>query len=146
MLACLLGEMVNRRRGAAGGERPIDLGRAARMALVHDLAESLVTDLPREASEYIGREAKHAAEGEAMRELFAGVVGGDDYVALWQEYDSGGSPEARLVRDADKLEMVLQARHYASAGNENLAEFWQGHSWSYGVTEELFDQLTPDDE
>jgi putative hydrolases of HD superfamily len=111
------------------------------MALVHDLAESLMTDLPRQTTEIIGRDAKHAAEYNAIRGLLTGVTGIDFFESLWLEYESGRTPEARLVQDADKLEMVLQARHYLSTGNTNLAEFWRNHSWNYSLSRVLFDHL-----
>lgn len=28
--------------------------------------------------------------------------------SLWREYEAGQSPEARLVKDFDKLEMIIQ--------------------------------------
>jgi putative hydrolases of HD superfamily len=141
LMACLVGELVNAGLDDVDIGRPIDLGRVARMALIHDLAESLVTDLPRQATDIIGRDTKHAAEYDAIREMLTGVTGGDYFESLWIEYENGTTPEARLVQDADKLDMVLQAQHYASAGNMNLAEFWRDHSWNYSVSRVLFDKL-----
>jgi len=113
----------------------------ARIALVHDLAESMITDLPKEATSYIGADRKHAAEQDAMGELLAGFAGGEALLTLWQEYAAAETAEAKLVRDADKLEMVLQARAYASAGNANLADFWAGHEWSYAICDDLYQSL-----
>ena len=31
---------------------------------------------------------------------------------LWNEYENGITPEAKFVKDLDKLEMLLQADHY----------------------------------
>jgi 5'-deoxynucleotidase YfbR-like HD superfamily hydrolase len=43
----------------------------------------------------------------------------------WDEFTAGASPEARLVRDADKLEMVLQAMEYEKLGyGGSLMRFW----------------------
>ena len=44
-----------------------------------------------------------------MAGLLAELPGGHDYTILWNEYDARSTPEARLVADADKLEMVHQA-------------------------------------
>ena len=39
---------------------------------------------------------------EARKEIFD----------LWQEYESGTTPEALIVKDLDKLEMLFQAFEY----------------------------------
>lgn len=147
LFSCFLAELVNAEAessefGGRANETRIDVGRAVRIALVHDLAESMVTDLPREATSIYGRGAKHDAEFAAMTEILDGAPGGNDYLALWREYEGAASPEARLVRDADKLEMVMQARDYAAAGNRRLSEFWQDHSWNYSVSQHLFERLS----
>ena len=63
------------------------------------------------------------------------------YFELWREYAAASSPEARLVRDADKLEMVHQALHYARRGHRTLDEFWAGHRWFYGLSATMFETL-----
>ena len=42
-----------------------------------------------------------------------GSAAGEQLLALWEEYEAGVSPEALLLKDLDKLEMILQA--YESA-------------------------------
>ncbi len=42
---------------------------------------------------------------------------------MWQEFEQGQTPEARLVRQLDRLEMGLQAAVYRSQGLGELAEF-----------------------
>jgi putative hydrolase of HD superfamily len=49
----------------------IDLGRALELALVHDLAEIRIGDLPRTAGRYLPVGAKAAAESAALAELMA---------------------------------------------------------------------------
>lgn len=147
LFTCFLAELVNAEAenpeldGRGGGAR-IDVGRAVRIALIHDLAESLVTDLPRQATEIYGRATKHEAEFAAMSQILQDTVAGEDYLGLWQEYKAAMSAEARLVRDADRLEMVMQAKEYAAAGNRRLSEFWQDHSWNYSVSQHLFERLS----
>jgi putative hydrolases of HD superfamily len=60
-----------------------------------------------------------------MIELFAGLPQSDDYLALWDEYCAGASPEARLVKALDHLEMLAQALAYERAGSRALGEFWE---------------------
>jgi len=106
----------------------VDRERVLRMALLHDLAESLVTDLPATLSRFLAPETKHAAERAALAEILAALPAPDAYLALWEEYTAGQSPAARLVRDADKLEMMLQAFVYEQRGQRNLDDFWASFS------------------
>ena len=43
---------------------------------------------------------------------------------LWEEYESCATPEAKLVKDFDKLEMILQAAEYENESDINLEEFF----------------------
>lgn len=141
LLALMLAEQINVGWEGYELEGPLDVGQIARLALVHDLAESLLTDLPHRSTDLLGKEVKRAAEARAVREIMAGLPNGDSYVALWTEYDAAATPEARLVKDADKLEMVQQALHYEGRGHANLDEFWHGHEWYYSASEALFQVL-----
>lgn len=105
--------------------RPLDKLLALRLATLHDLAESLVGDLPATISRFIPPQHKHAAERAAMEEIVEDSPLAADYLALWEQYNRADSAEAQLVKEADKLDMMLQAFHYEQAGQRNLDEFWQ---------------------
>jgi putative hydrolase of HD superfamily len=87
---------------------------------------------------------KHAAELEAMQRLLSEIEGAASYFSLWEEYENATTPEAKVVKDADKLEMVHQARRYAEIGHSHLDEFWQGHRWHYAISAQLFETLARD--
>jgi putative hydrolase of HD superfamily len=140
LLALTLAAAVNREPAAHGLAAPLDVGRVAQIAVVHDLAESVVTDLPRRATQYLGKDVKHQAEARALAQLTSDLPI-TDFVALWNEYSQLATPEGRLVHDADKLEMVHQALVYERAGNRNLGEFWQEYHWYYQVSEEMYAAL-----
>ncbi len=140
--ALFLAETVNDDPGSQGLDSPLDVGRVAALALIHDLAESDLTDLPKRSTEALGAETKHRAEEAIVFRLLSDLPAGKHYFALWQEYDAGSSPEARLVKDVDKLEMVMQAMRYAERGHTNLQEFVQGHSWFYPISYSLFREMT----
>lgn len=138
LLALGMAATINAEPAAHGLAQPLNTSRVVTLALLHDLAEAVLTDLPKRSSALLGAAVKHAAEAGAMAELTANLPGGGDLLALWREYDAASSPEARLVRDADKLEMVHQALQYAQRGQRNLAEFWEGHRWHYEISATLF--------
>jgi len=141
LLTLTLAGAINADWRGAGLDAPLDTGRAVTLAVLHDVAESVVTDLPKRSAELIGAEAKHRAEAEAITGLLAELPGGHDYTILWNEYDARSTPEARLVADADKLEMVHQALQYERAGHRTLDEFWYGYRWNYGLCEHLYEVL-----
>jgi putative hydrolase of HD superfamily len=102
----------------------LDRGRLLSIALLHDMSEALVGDLPASARRLFGSDAKQAAEQLALEELVAGLPQAHDYLALWLEYAQGSSPEARLVKALDRLELLAQALAYEQAGSRSLDEIW----------------------
>lgn len=142
--ALFLAEAVNADPAAQGVTSPLNVERVLALALLHDLAESVLTDLPKRSAEALGAEAKHGAEAHIIAGLLADLPRGEHYTALWQEYDDASTPEARLVKDVDKLEMVLQSLRYGERGHTNLDEFRAGHSWHYPISRSLFEEMTLD--
>jgi putative hydrolase of HD superfamily len=113
-------------------EPDIDRGRVLAIALLHDLAEALLGDLPASARRLLSAETKQRAESLAMHELLAGLPQADEYVGLWEEYARAGSREARLVKALDRVEMLAQALAYERAGSRALAEFWSDADQGWG--------------
>jgi putative hydrolase of HD superfamily len=99
----------------------IDVERALKIAVLHDLAEARLTDIPLTAQYYLD---KSKAEKKAAMELFIKTPNPREYFRLWREYEEGLSLEGRLVKFADKLEMLIQAYEYERAGFADLDEFW----------------------
>lgn len=107
---------------ALGRELPgLDLGRALEIALVHDLAEARLGDLPRPAARYLPAGVKAAAERRIVADLLAPLGAGGEALADYQE---GASREARLVAVCDKLQLLIKAWVYRQAGNANMDEFF----------------------
>jgi putative hydrolase of HD superfamily len=103
-------------------EEALDVHRAMEIALVHDLAEMRVGDLPRTASRYFPPGAKKAAETAAMEEILAPLPARSR--ELYAEYVAAESPEARLVKACDKLQLMLKVSVYERWGACGLKEFW----------------------
>ena len=100
----------------------IDVARAVEIALVHDLAELRVGDLPRTASLYFPEGAKKTAELAALGDVLAPLP--ERALDLYREYQDGSSPEARLVKACDKLQLMLKVAVYERWQTGALAEFW----------------------
>ena len=104
----------------------IDCERVLRMALLHDWAETRVGDLPRTATGYFSADARKAAETLAFTDILSGLgPAASEYKALYQDYEERGSLEARLVKGADVIDMLVQAYALERAGAKGLDEFWQ---------------------
>ncbi len=108
-----------------GDSRGLDTGKMMRMALIHDLGEVIIGDLTPLDAAKIG--TKRHDETRAIEEIFSHIPKPmrERYLDLWQEFCDGSSEEAKLVLDADKLEMALQASEYEKEGypKEMLSEF-----------------------
>ncbi|GIV80198.1 HD domain-containing protein [Litorilinea aerophila] len=141
LLALFLAESINADWRAQGLSQPLAVDRVVRLALIHDLAEAVLTDLPRRSSQVLGAAVKQAAERQIFQELLQDLPNGSAYLQLWEEYAAASTPEARLVQDADKLEMVHQALCYQRRGHRHLQEFWEGHRWHYPLSQALFEAL-----
>lgn len=98
-----------------------------RLAIVHDIAEALAGDIA--PSDGIPKEEKHRLEVNALTTM-CNAIGHDEAVAeeikeLWNEYEDGETNEAKLLKDIDKLEMILQALEYEEREKHlDLSEFF----------------------
>lgn len=100
----------------------LDVERAVEIALVHDLAELRLGDLPRTAARYLPAGAKKEAERAAMADILAPLP--ERAQELYAEYEAGESPEARLVKACDKLQLMVKVAAYEHWGAGGLGEFW----------------------
>ncbi len=127
-----------------GRYAPLDREKVLIMALLHDLAEVRLTDLPATAVSLIPERVKSEAEAQALAELLAPLPAAGHLGDLWQEFEEHLSLEGRLVRDADKLEMMVQCLRYEQAGSRGLDEFWQAmdqRTWHYPLCARLYEDL-----
>jgi putative hydrolase of HD superfamily len=104
----------------------VDRDRCIKMALTHDVCECIAGDFTPHCP--ITKQEKHRLEREALVSL-KGVLGenislGYELLSLFDEYEKGETPEAILVKDIDKFELILQAHEYEEAQNLNLEQFF----------------------
>ncbi len=111
----------------------INVERALNMAMVHDIAESTVGDLT--PDDGVSESEKHAAEAAAFTEIVKGVQEGDYFRELWDDFESILSPEAKLVKRIDKLDMLIQAYLYEKKYTMRLDSFWENMDEMFSGTE-----------
>lgn len=92
-------------------DQEIDSERALKMAIVHDWAEAVTGDFSKEITEQIGVEVKEKIEERALKNLLekGEISQKEEYLNLWREYSGEKSKEARLVKVADKLSILVEA-------------------------------------
>lgn len=98
----------------------LDRGRALAYATIHDLPEVRVGDLT--PVDNVSKLDKAAREHVAMAALAAGL-GEERLLHLFEAYEAQADPEARFVRELDRLDMALQALAHHEAGHAGMAEF-----------------------
>ncbi|MGI8835405.1 MAG: HD domain-containing protein [Pyrinomonadaceae bacterium] len=104
----------------------LDIERVLRLALLHDWAETRVGDMPRTATHYFGADARKLAEGQAFADIVAGAGAAEaEYKELYGDYERRESTEARLVKAADVIDLLVQAYALERAGAKGLDEFWE---------------------
>ncbi len=99
----------------------LDANKVLRMALVHDFGEIYTGDII--PSDPVSAADKQQRERQSVQQVFAGLPQGAAYLALWEEFETGESAEARFVRQIDRLEMGLQASLYQRQGFPHMDEF-----------------------
>lgn len=125
----------------------LDRIKCMEIALVHDLAESLVGDITPYCG--ISREEKRDREIQAMKEIAELIKpNGDKLMELFYEYEKGETAEAKFVKDLDRLDMVMQAFEYEKRDGSpaKLQEFFDStegkfnHPFVKNLVDELYAQ------
>jgi putative hydrolase of HD superfamily len=109
----------------------VDISRVIRMLLIHDLVEIDVGDVPIHSQNGAAHAsaATQAAEAKAADRIFGLLPPDlrDSFRALWEEFESAETPDARFAKALDRVQPVMA----------NLKS--GGGTWTtYNVT---FDQL-----
>jgi 5'-deoxynucleotidase YfbR-like HD superfamily hydrolase len=108
----------------------LNIPHCTKMALVHDMAESLVGDIT--PVDGVSKPEKNRREAATMDYLTTALLGnvhgglvGSQIRDIWEEYEESETLEAKFVHDIDKMELLLQMMEYERAykGEVDLGEF-----------------------
>ena len=95
-----------------------DLGKVVRMALVHDVGESRSGDV-----HYVSRQYTSRDEELAIEDVFSGTSLAKEMIELWKEYERRETIEAKIVKDADNLDVEFELKEQEAKG-ETLRKYW----------------------
>ena len=93
--------------------KELNLARVLSLCIIHDIPEVRVGDL----TPHDDTSTKAQDELKAMTEM------APEWVGLFEEYEQGQTPEAKFVKQLDKLDMALQAEIYQAEFGISLEEF-----------------------
>lgn len=97
----------------AAHEKGADTGRIAKLALVHDIAENRTGDVDYLARQYCERKSELA-----ISDMLAGTAIEEEFHALFQEYEARETLEAKIVKDADNLDVDFELKEQAAKGSQ----------------------------
>ena len=137
-----------------GKKLECDIDRLVKICLVHDLHESICGDLILDFSKYYpefkGLDPKEKKQREfvAFEELkkILGKENSEEFTELWTEFENQKTKEAKIAKELDVLEMLLQASEYERQKNfeKPLWKLWIKENDSrvkHPVLREILDKI-----
>ena len=110
--AAVIGYVLSRREPEADPHKTI------LMCLFHDLPEARTGD-----HNYVNKRYVSVDEEKAVMDMTRNIPFGDEMVSIIEEFNAGESLEARISRDADQLDLIMELKEHDDLGNR-YAEDW----------------------
>jgi putative hydrolases of HD superfamily len=110
-------------------EKGADINKTVRMCLFHDLPEARTGD-----HNYVNKKYVTVHEEKAILEQTKDLPFGDDIVNLTHEFNAAISLEAKIAKDADQLDLILELKGHQDSGNPN-AKKWLAYALKRLCTE-----------
>jgi len=98
-------------------EKVKDLGKIIKLAIVHDLAESRGVDV-----HYVSRAFTTRNEEAAIKSTFKGTVLEEEFIKLWEETEEKKTVEAKIIKDADNLDIDLELLEQEASNGNRIRE------------------------
>lgn len=105
--------LAKHERAMGGVAKKLSEEKILKIAMAHDLAESRTGDV-----DYISRQYTTRDEEKGAHDMFSGTVFAKEVLPLLAEYEKRESLEAKIVKDADTLDVELELMEEQSRGNE----------------------------
>ena len=99
-------------------EPDADRNKVVLMCLFHDLPEARTGD-----HNYVNKRYLKTNEEKAVRDQVRGLPFGHEIADLTREFNGCDTPEARLAKDADQLDLILELKGQLDSGNPNAKEW-----------------------
>jgi len=109
----------------------VDTLRAIKMALLHDLGEAVLTDLP-PSSKRLLSPLVLSAERTALKEVIGDAP--PSWFEIWDAYASKECLESRVVKAADHIQMLSKALLYRKQRGADVRQFFE-HRVTTGISE-----------
>jgi putative hydrolase of HD superfamily len=107
-------------------QRPLNQAKVLRMIVIHDLAEAVTRDVPVwEGVKDRAKKIEH--ERSVMEKMLASLDSQtqQEFMTLWEEYETRESFEARFVKALDTLDVVAQHNTAAISTWDDNDYLWQ---------------------
>ena len=108
----------------------LDADKCMFMGLIHDLSEAIHGDIAtrlNEKDQVMSNKEKRAIENRSMLKILRILPKKEQslFISIWKEYSERKTPEAKLVNQVDKLDMILMLNDYAKhMDSERIGEFF----------------------
>lgn len=100
----------------------LDMRKALTMATLHEVGEARLMDIPHPTRLVLGAQVVSDAERKIVRSILRDMPAA--WLAAWEEFEDAKTLEARMVKAADKLELMHRILMYEKFHNGRLDEFW----------------------
>lgn len=97
----------------AAHEKNVDTGKIAKLALIHDIAESRTGDV-----DYLARQYVERNEELGIKDMLQDTAIEKEFFALWEEYETRESLESKIVKDADNLDVDFELAEQSAKGSQ----------------------------
>ncbi len=98
----------------------LDVEKVITMAAIHDLPESLISDIPRLTDQSLSsriNEMKRIIEREVIQRIFSKENSFSKYYfGLWEELEEGLTLESKIVKGSDIIDMLMHALTLEATG------------------------------
>jgi putative hydrolase of HD superfamily len=113
----------------ASQEPGADRNKVVLMCLFHDFPEARTGD-----HNYVNKKYVKTDEERAVQDQVRELSFGDEIVDLFQEFNGCDTLEARLAKDADQLDLILELKGHLDSGNPN-AKDWLSYAVKRIITD-----------